>query len=157
MTLHLRETKDQKAAALFNLRNDYYVGGGAKKDPEGYIKDLQDYFDKKQRGDKLFIIYEDDEPRGYARTTVRPGCDWFWLSQLLIDKDYRGKGIGTKTVKYFIKCAQTLERECFIDIDITDPIHSKSKNKLLKWYAGLGFKFDQINPADGNMMMKYSN
>ncbi len=157
MTLHLREIKDQKAAALFNLRNDYYVEEWAKKDPEDYIKRLQNYMDKKQKGDKLFVIYEDDEPRGYARTTVRRGCDWFWISQILIDKDYRGKGIGTKTVKYFIKCAETLGRECIIDIDITDPIHSKSKNKLLKWYAELGFKFHEINPADGNLMMKYSN
>ena len=60
---------------------------------ESYRKEAETYF---KRGDLIFLAYE-REPTGFIRLSPREGC--FWVEELFVRPEFRGRGIGRALVE----------------------------------------------------------
>ncbi|MCD6524107.1 MAG: GNAT family N-acetyltransferase [Thermococcus sp.] len=60
---------------------------------ESYRKEAETYF---KRGDLIFLAYE-REPAGFIRLSPREGC--FWVEELFVRPEFRGRGIGRALVE----------------------------------------------------------
>jgi GNAT superfamily N-acetyltransferase len=91
----------------------------------------------------LFLIKLDEKVIGYCHLTENNLTDWLWVSYILIDKDYQGKGYGKRVMVTLEKLAKETAKKKTICVDIDDKteIYKKKNNNLIKWYASLGYRY----------------
>ena len=98
----------------------------------------------------LFLIKLDEKVIGYCHLTENNKKDWLWVSYILIDKDYQGKGYGKRVMITLEKEAKRLGKKTIcVDIDNKTEIYKKKINNLIRWYASLGYKYVDLR-NEGN-------
>jgi GNAT superfamily N-acetyltransferase len=146
-----------------NERNDFYdfetcTGMDRNKQQllyQAWIKGQKHFSrygndNKEEYYNNYFIVM--DEPSkitgkaiiGYVYT-VDKGNDWLWVSMILIDKDYQGKGYGKQTMKLLEEMAIKMGKKTInVDLDINIPEYKKKKNRLFKWYVSQGYSYLKV-------------
>jgi ribosomal protein S18 acetylase RimI-like enzyme len=63
----------------------------------GYPRDTTEMLESWRRGDPFFVAVDEEKGlvRGYLELTVQPWHDMGWISNLVVDKSWRRRGIGT--------------------------------------------------------------
>ncbi len=61
---------------------------------EAYRKEAESYF---RRGDLIFLALEGAKAAGFIRVSSREGC--FWVEEIYVRPEFRGKGIGRALVE----------------------------------------------------------
>lgn len=61
---------------------------------EVYKREVENYF---KRGDMVFLAVEEGKSAGFIRVSSREGC--FWIEELCVRPEFRGRGIGRALVE----------------------------------------------------------
>ena len=68
--------------------------GWSPDEKEVYKREVENYF---KRGDMVFLAVEEGKPAGFIRVSSREGC--FWIEELFVRPEFRGRGIGRALVE----------------------------------------------------------
>ena len=112
-----------------HIRDDKKVISYIKKDVQESIKDTK-------------IIMYKDEPVGML-TACTIDTDWWYIGEIYLTKEHRGKGIGTKLLK------DEIAKHNKIKLQV-----AYSNTKAKKLYESLGFEVESKNDAGHMYVMK---
>lgn len=101
---------------------------------DDYREDIEGMF---RRGDAIFLAYFENKPIGFVRISEREGS--YWMEELYVDPEYRGKGIGRKLVKQAEKFIS--ERDDYVYIMVLP----QDKNAILFW---MRMGYDLLNTIE---------
>ncbi len=90
-TSHLPEFQSLYTEFFVELRGEQ---GWKPDEEEAYRKGAENYF---RRGDLVFLALEGAEAAGFIRVSSRGGC--FWVEEIYVRPEFRGKGIGRAFVQ----------------------------------------------------------
>ncbi len=68
--------------------------GWSPDEEEEYKREAENYF---KRGDMVFLAVEEGRPAGFIRVSSRECC--FWIEELFVRSEFRGRGIGRALVE----------------------------------------------------------
>jgi GNAT superfamily N-acetyltransferase len=167
ITIRQIEKDDLNTWTKLVVKNDYYIYDKTIKRPV-LRKRYEDYFqnDEDGRHDTLHHICVDGKKIGNLairykgfHEELQKNHNWVWITTIMIDEDYRGKGIGTKVFDMLKEKYSQDEWKHIdfisVDIDITQEEYTDRIKPLIKWYKSMGFTPDKINPDDGNLLLEY--
>ncbi len=108
--------------------------GWSHGDIDDYREDVEDMF---RRGDAIFLAYFEDKPIGFVRISEREGS--YWIEELYVKPEYRGKGIGRKLVEQAEKFISERDTHAYIMVLPQD------KNAILFW---MRMGYDLLNTIE---------
>lgn len=141
MKLTFRQASQKDLSELIKLLADDELGKSREDISVPINKDYLLAFEKinKDPNNELIIVEENQEIIGMLQLTFIPylthiGSIRCLIEGVRIDKEYRGKGLGTKTFEWAIQYAK--KKDCNI-IQLTS---NKQRKNAIKFYENLGFE-----------------
>lgn len=139
--INYKTAQNDDINAIVNLMQEYYDYEGIKLDKQIACVRLKEFIEKSEAG-KIWLILIDDDIAGYIVVVNGFGLEHgrnVMIDEFYIREEYRGFGIGHKTIKY-------IENE-IRSIGIVS-IHTEVKRRNTKaqlFWENLGFqKYDRF-------------
>jgi ribosomal protein S18 acetylase RimI-like enzyme len=104
-----------------------------------YPRDVAELVEDWQQGEGFFVVDVDDEICGYVDLLHKPWPNIGWVFNMAVDREHRGKGLGTALMRHTLKWAKD-QGYYALSTEAT------TKNyPALCFYQKLGFKFCGFN------------
>lgn len=114
MGIIFKKVEEAKVRDFAELYHGFYSElrekqGCKFQDFDESLKEAQNYI---KRGDIVILAMLNDKPIGYARVSERDQV--YWIEDIYVKPEYRGKGVGRKLVKEIEKEVSMLDNSVYL-------------------------------------------